>query len=219
MLNNVQAVMFDMDGTLIDSKKLIESAWVSTAKKYAVEVNSAFIEQHIHGREGSYTLNKLFEHFSPEQRQVIKQEVDNIEETALVNLIFGAKALLIMLRNYGLRTALVTASWPARIQHVFEQHHLHEMFDVVISRDDVQQGKPAPDGYLLAAEYLQCDITRCLVFEDSSSGIEAAISSGARCVVLGRTQNDHPRIVGQFDNFTTFILSLRPTYQARRLSQ
>lgn len=179
------AVCFDMDGVLIQSRSVIERAWTSVAQQYGISVDKAFIDEHIHGRPGAYTLDVLFADIDPAQRHHIKQQVDAIEEISECALVPGVAHLIKQLRDHDLPMALVTSSWPARIAHVLRQHHLEAVFDCIISRDDIIHGKPAPDAYVLAARQLHRVPGECLVFEDSVSGVQAAVGSGALCLGIG----------------------------------
>ncbi|WP_263140337.1 HAD family phosphatase [Pseudomonas sp. RIT-PI-AD] len=174
-----------MDGVLIQSRELIERAWVSVARSEGIAVSPAFIHEHIHGRPGEYTLQRLFADFDPAQRRRIKRRVDAIEEVGDCSLVPGVAKLIAQLRDGAVPLALVTSSWPARIEHVLRQHELEDTFDCVVSREDVDAGKPAPDCYRLAAQRLDRPPHECLVFEDSLSGVRSAVDSGALCLAIG----------------------------------
>lgn len=139
----------------------------------------------MHGRPGGYTLDYLFGHLPMERRRILKQRVDALEEGADCPLLPGVAAVIRQLRWLDVPLALVTSSWPARIDHVLRQHDLQAAFRTLVSRDDVVHGKPAPDGYRLAAARLGVAPSRCLVFEDSLSGVQAACAAGATCVAIG----------------------------------
>lgn len=185
MSTHIAAALFDMDGTLIDSKGTVEYAWCSVAHDYGIEVSQSQIDEHIHGRSGHYTLNYLFGHLDSAERERARQRVYAVEETAESDLIPGAISVLDYLSRHSIKIALVTAGWSERIEFIFSLHRLHKYFDVIISRHDVIHGKPNPEGYLLAAKKLGVDIKDCLVFEDSYSGLVAGIVSGACCVAIG----------------------------------
>ncbi len=173
-----------MDGVLIQSRQVIERAWTTVARQYGVAVDQAFIDEHIHGRPGGYTLQALFGQFDEQQRVLIKQEVDAIEEVSICPLVPGVASLIDRLAGH-VPLALVTSSWRARVDHVLQQHDLTSVFDCIICRDDVRSGKPAPDPYRLAAARLDRQSDECLVFEDSVSGVQSAVSNGALCIGIG----------------------------------
>ncbi|PKF48880.1 HAD family hydrolase [Enterovibrio nigricans] len=185
MLIKQKNVLFDMDGTLIDSRKTIEEAWLKAAQSVRVTIYAQDIEEHIHGRSGQYTLDHFFGHFSDNEKQAIKAKVDAYEETANTPLIEGAIEFLDKLKENDVNIGLVTGSWPARIEHVFELHNLWPYFNAVISRHDVKEGKPNPEGFKKCASLLGTSTDNCLIFEDSFSGFLAAEACGAPCVSVG----------------------------------
>lgn len=203
MLTEYKAVLFDMDGTLIDSKPVIELAWTTVANKYGVSISADELEQHIHGRSGNYTLSYLFGHFSENKQKLIKQEVDLIEEEAPTELIPGAKSILEYLKNNGIKIGLVTASWPKRINFILDHHKLRDYFSCVVSRDDVINSKPDPEGFLLGAKKLEVPIEQCMVFEDSFSGLEAGIKSGAQCI--GINTSTTPKSNQLLGSYTSYV--------------
>lgn len=185
MSAEIEAVLFDMDGTLIDSKPVIEHAWRSVAQEYGIELNKVTIEEHVHGRSGSYTRDFLFKHLDIKERHIAKGKVDELEETSEPLLINGVMNTLNILREKKIKIALVTASWDSRIEFILSLHDLRRYFDCIVSRSDVKNGKPHPECFLLAAKKLDCDIRNCVVFEDSLSGLESGIRSGAKCIAIG----------------------------------
>lgn len=198
-----------MDGVLIQSREVIEHAWTTVARQYGVSADQAFIEEHIHGRPGGYTLKALFAEFDEAQRVVIKCEVDAIEQVTNCSLVPGVATLIARLRENAVPLALVTSSWRARVEHVLQQHDLTSAFDSIICRNDVRNGKPAPDPYRLAAAQLGRQSDECLVFEDSVSGVQSAVSSGALCIGIGGdpTLTEHGA-AGVYADFTQLALTL-----------
>src|SRR4051812_36201659 len=88
------AVMFDMDGVLIQSREVIQETWLRVARDYGIDVREADIHEHIHGRPGSHTLNTLFHGIPKMERLIAKQRVDSLEETADCDLTEGTTCLL-----------------------------------------------------------------------------------------------------------------------------
>lgn len=179
------AVCFDMDGVLIQSRPVIEQAWQAAAHDYGMTLSRAQLCEHVHGRPGRHSLAVLFGTFSARERQRIQQKVDAFEEQAACDLVPGVERVLHGLCAAGVPVALVTSSWPGRIRHVLDQHALAPLFCVTVSREDVSRGKPDPACYRLAARQLETTPDRCLVFEDSPSGVRAAVASGTSCIGIG----------------------------------
>ncbi|WP_318511085.1 HAD family hydrolase [Photobacterium leiognathi] len=210
MLHKYEAALFDMDGTLIDSKPAIELAWKTVAIKNGVNITSDDFEKHIHGRSGNYTLSYLFSDFTKFEQKKIKEDVDLIEESIPSDLIKGVIKTLIYLKENNVKIGLVTASWPERIKFILDYHNLHDFFSCVINRNDVINGKPDPEGFQLCAKKLKVNIENCIIFEDSFSGLEAGIRSGAKCIGINTSQVPKSiNLIATYDNYSTLNSRLK----------
>jgi sugar-phosphatase len=179
------AILFDMDGVLINSRPVIENAWREVAMSYGRSISDEEMHQHVHGRSGQYTVDMLFADFSNSEKTAIRNRVDNVEERSDCSSIPGVEHFIGDLIASGIVFGLVTSGWPARINYVLQRLGLDGRFSVIISRDDVNQGKPHPDPYLIAASRLGVPASQTVVFEDSTSGVQAATQAGSYCVGIG----------------------------------
>jgi HAD superfamily hydrolase (TIGR01509 family) len=181
MSNFFEAVFFDMDGLMVDS----EPEWFQSE----VEVTSPFgytwleVDQIacLGGplfKVGQYMFDKCGRQRSPEYftQALIDTQVARMRGNTPT--MPGAMELVRELQSYGIKTALVSAS-PRNIVDAVLDNVGHDLFPFSISSDDVKRTKPDPEGYLKAASMSGSDITNCLVFEDSLTGMNAAIASGA----------------------------------------
>ena len=180
----MSAILFDMDGTLIDSEPLWFSAEVQVmAELGAIWEQSDQInclggpmertERYMQERTGNM---KPFGYFS--------ERLDLVMEKKLANeLTFMPNALELTADCIaaGIPLALVTASTGRQMRSVLTRFPSNT-FKATISRDDVAKSKPFPDPYLLAAKTLGVDISNCLVFEDSLTGVESGLSAGAQVI-------------------------------------
>ena len=89
------------------------------------------------------------------------------------------------LKKQNIPTALVTSGEQWKVNEVIHQLGIDGMFTAQVTAGDIQRGKPHPECYLLAAQYLQKPPEQCIVFEDSISGVKAAVASGALCIGIG----------------------------------
>lgn len=176
-----QAVLFDMDGTLIDS----EHSWLSAERDLAATTGSTWTEQDGMGLIGmslydsARILRQRFK-LTLSLDEIIEQLTDNVVGKLAEGVPWrpGALELLQLLREANVKTALVTMSM-RRMALAVAGSAPFDAFDVVIAGDDVSKGKPDPEAYLAAASALQVDITQCIAFEDSISGLHSAEASGA----------------------------------------
>ena len=184
----VVAVVFDMDGVLIDSRPVIEQAWGDVARRHGRVLTAADLASYVHGRAGSETVRLLFPGHSDSERSAIWAEVDRVEEEAPYPAVPGADALATGLAGRGVPLALATSSWTRKIENALGSLGLLDVFAVRVTRDDVARGKPHPDPYLTACRRLGVRPQRTLVFEDSVSGVRSAVSAGAVCVGIGGSE-------------------------------
>ena len=181
MSNFFEAVFFDMDGLMVDS----EPEWFQSE----VEVTSPFGYTWLEvdqiaclggplSKVGQYMFDKCGRQRSPEYftQALIDTQVARMRGNTPT--MPGAMELVRELQSHGIKTALVSAS-PRNIVDAVLDNVGHDLFPFSISADDVQKTKPDPEGYLKAASMSGSEITNCLVFEDSLTGMNAAIASGA----------------------------------------
>ncbi|MFD5656325.1 HAD family hydrolase, partial [Streptomyces hirsutus] len=113
----VEAVVFDMDGVLIDSRPVIEEAWRSVARRHGRVLADPEIEEYVHGRTGDQTVRLIFPDHSDADRKVIWAEVDTVEEEAPYLAVPGADGIATRLRHAGVPVGLATSSWTRKIDN------------------------------------------------------------------------------------------------------
>jgi HAD superfamily hydrolase (TIGR01509 family) len=178
------AVLWDMDGTLIDS----EPYWLASESAFAAAHDSNWDHDDGLGVIGMslYESSKLLKARvgSPlEPQQIIDQITDGVLQQLEQSIPWrpGARELLKLLKDNNVKTALVTGSMHRMAQKVADQIGF-DAFDVIVGGDDVVKGKPHPESYLMAAQLLGVDPTDCVAFEDSLTGITAAEAAGTKAV-------------------------------------
>jgi HAD superfamily hydrolase (TIGR01509 family) len=177
-----EAILFDMDGVVIDTHHSVTEFWQILAAEHQIELTQADFQQHIYGCPMSHTFDILFPHFDDQHRQAIYARIHAYEINLTYTEIPGVTALLQALKWHGIPTALVTSADTWKVEVVLRQLGLTGLFTTQVTIGEIERGKPYPDGYLLAARRLQKPPERCLVFEDAISGVKAAIAAGAVCV-------------------------------------
>jgi sugar-phosphatase len=177
-----RAIVFDMDGTLVDSTAVVERIWGDFAADHDLDVVELLA--YAHGRQTHDTVRRFLPSLSDAEARALTDGLQSVEAGSRDGTVEipGAAAFVAGLPDD--RVALVTSAnlelarsrmaeaglpWPA----------------VVLASEHVPVGKPAPDGYLLAAEMLGVRPDEVVVFEDAAAGLEAARASGASVVVVG----------------------------------
>lgn len=169
----VAAILFDIDGTLVDSTAAVERIWRAWGERWGID--SARILAVSHGRRSDDTIAELV---PPGRREAALRDVEAIEdaEAGEAAALPGVAALL-----HGLPAgawAAVTSGRRAVMEARLAAAGL-PLPRVLVAAEDVDRGKPDPQGYLLAAARLGVDAARCLVVEDAPAGVDAGLAAGA----------------------------------------
>jgi HAD superfamily hydrolase (TIGR01509 family) len=180
----VSAVMFDMDGVLIDTHHAIAALWAEIARGHGKPLTEEDIRRYVLGRSPEHTVSALFAELKGEAREHLLEQVRQAEPRLDFTGIAGTKRLVERLAAAGVPLALVTSGSRTRVQRVLTAMGLAPSFRVCVTWEDIQNGKPAPDCYLLGAKRLGVAADRCLVVEDAPSGIAAGHAAGALCLGL-----------------------------------
>ncbi|MFB2597570.1 HAD-IA family hydrolase [Herbiconiux sp. P17] len=198
------AVIFDMDGTLIDSTALVEAVWAAFADRHGVDLGTLLA--YAHGRRAEDTV----EHFLA-AGPAGEGDADIAAATAAVHEhetgaqggvreIPGAAAFVSAFDPADV--ALVTSA-PRALARLRMAESGVTLPAIVVGADDVSVGKPDPEGYLRAAELLGRDPSRVVIFEDADAGIRAARASGAQVVVVGAFEGEATEGLPRISDYTT----------------
>jgi len=180
----MSAILFDMDGTLIDSEPL----WLEAEIEIMEELGCNWDQQDQINCLGG-PIDKT-ENYMQDRSNNIKpfgyftKKLDDVMEQKLstkLDLIPNALEIIDECKRSELKIALVTASSGRLMRAVLKRFPVG-IFDTVVSYDDVERSKPDPEPYLLAAKTLGVDITNCVVLEDSLTGVQSGLSAGAQVI-------------------------------------
>jgi HAD superfamily hydrolase (TIGR01509 family) len=192
-MSTIGAILFDMDGVLMDSEPLhlraTQLVLGDRARSFTARDNLAFVGAT--DPEVFRVLRILFD-LDTSIAELVSRKREHL--IALVRAegrpLPGVPEVLLRLRETGLRLGLVSASARPVIDAILEAVDLPGAFDTVVSGDEVARGKPAPDGFLMAARRLAMEPERCLVVEDSRNGVLAGKAAGMTvAAVPGPTTN------------------------------
>lgn len=195
------AFLFDMDGTLLDSTAVVERVWGRWATRHGIDP-AVFIPT-IHGIRAVDNIARLGLPAVDVMAEAKALEAEELEDIAGIKPIAGAIRFLESLPRD--RWAIVTSA-PIELARKRIKAAGIPFPDVLVSGEDVENGKPNPACYRLGANRLGMDAARCLVFEDAVAGILAGEAAGADVVVITAThhkppETHHPKIAG-YDGLT-----------------
>jgi len=202
-LADFSAVIFDMDGLVLDTESTYIIAWQQAASAMGYDFSDDFCGS-LSGLHYQDVELKWIDYCGAEfDLRAFKRLSgdcwrDHVDVHG-ITIKHGFSELLALLVRQKIPYCLATNSRMINARECLELAGIKEVFSTIIARDQVQQGKPEPDIFLKAAEALQVDIGRCLVLEDSHAGIVAASRAGAVSVFIPSTEQVDPLTVERCD--------------------
>lgn len=180
------AVLFDMDGVVIDNLPYHVDAWLVYSERHHISLTREIFYKDLNGLNSKDTFEWLL------KRTLSKEEIAEFEEEK--ELIYrefyapflapapGLMDFLASLKAHGIKTALGTSAGAGNIDFILDGLGIRDQFDAVIGGAEVTNGKPDPEIYVRAAGLVQVSPVNCWVIEDSLQGIEAGLSAGMKVV-------------------------------------
>lgn len=191
-MEKIKAVIFDMDGVLIDSEPSNLRQLYDFYKEYGFVADASFLislvgssleytwRVSIEKMKKDWSQDEFYEHFDAyaKEHEVSYRDILNP----------GVKETLLWLRQHGYHTAIGSSSTLLNIQRMLKECELEGMFDLVFSGEMFHESKPNPEIYLTIAKKLQVEPENCMVIEDSTFGIEAGKRAGMKTIALKDTK-------------------------------
>lgn len=178
------AALFDLDGVVFNTEPEYTGFWSGIGKKYRPDIPG------LCDRIKGHTLTNIFAEYFPSeevQKDIVK-EIDRFEANMDFPWVNGFRRFLDELKGHQVLTAVVTSSNAEKMKAVYRTYpDFAQMFDHIFTAEDFKRSKPDPYCYLLGAETFRLPIERCIVFEDSFSGLQAGRSAGMKVVGLATT--------------------------------
>ena len=214
------ALIFDMDGVIVDSNPMHRESWEAFNRRYGLETTEE-MHQGMYGKRNDQIVRDFF------GDGITAQEVDargQAKERLYREMMAGRTEQLLvpglrefLERHRDLPMGVASNAEPENVAFVLDEVGLRRYFRAVVDGHQVHHPKPHPEIYLRAAELLETEPAKCLVFEDSPSGAAAAVAAGMRVVGLRTTYVNLPRAALTIDNFLSG--DLEPWLQAQLRSE
>lgn len=197
-----KALLFDLDGTISETDSVHFPTWAEILGPHGYDVDWTFYQENISGRLNPDVVAEFLPQLSTEEgRRIIEsKEADFRSRTHLLEPLPGLIDFLCQAGETGLKTALVTNAPRLNAMAVLHALKLEEAFDPIILAEDVGVGKPDPAPYLAALKWLDAVPEETVAFEDSPSGIKAAVAARIPAVGVASTHDPEKlRRAGAFE--------------------
>ncbi|MGL4324926.1 MAG: HAD family hydrolase, partial [Beijerinckiaceae bacterium] len=181
------ALIFDMDGTIVDNMGVHNEAWAIWHARHNLPFDEATFFERTAGRHNPEIIGALMPGKSDDELLAYGEEKEALYRDIYaprVRAIDGFMDLLVDAERKGIPKAVGTAAPPGNIAVVLDALNLRPRFDTIVSPSQGFRGKPHPDMFLAAAERMKVHPAQCLVFEDAPLGVEAARNAGMKAVAM-----------------------------------
>ena len=182
----MKAVIFDMDGVIIDSEPIHFETDMETMKYLGCNISKEELEKYV-GTTNEYMFSDIKKNYNIEKsvEDIINYRAEIIKNKIVqsdLEPIEGIRELLIDLKDKNIPAAIASSSPKDFINIVVSKFKLQEYFKYIVSGEEVESGKPAPDVYIETAKKLGISPKECIVVEDSKNGVIAAKAAGMKCI-------------------------------------
>lgn len=183
----VKAIIFDLDGVITHTMPYHYQSWKAIFKKNGINVS----REDIYSREGQRGLLSVREIFAKynvpytdkHATRILKRKENHFKKSVKNRFIPGSKSFIKYLHKKNFKLGLVTGTSSHELHKILPRS-LYNLFSVIITSNDVKNGKPHPDPYLLALSKLQIKADQAIVIENAPFGIYSAKAAGIRCIAL-----------------------------------
>ena len=188
-----QAILFDMDGTLVNSEPLHQQAFEETFKQFDIAMTDDDFKSYIVGKTDTNGLKDYLTHIN---KQLDIPDFNTKKAAAYASLasehLASYPGIVELVRDLAniVPLALVTNSHRSEADLVLKSLDIDGCFDIIITADGVEKGKPSPEGYLRAMNLLSKQPEDCVIVEDSPTGVTAANEAGIRCIAVTNTHSE-----------------------------
>ncbi len=208
----IKGAIFDLDGLLVDTEKFQRDSWIEALKPFGVLITNEEYFDYA-GKTGNFIEERIKKkHNLKVKKGSLQEKKESILfewlKTKRIDILPFGKEAINFFSEKGMKVAVCSGSPRDEISLKLRRTGLSPLFKVVISRDDVEKGKPYPDMYILAAKGINLKPEECITFEDTQYGVEAAKSAGMVCLAVPNEtsqKQDFSKADGVFKNLEEAI--------------
>lgn len=183
-------VIFDMDGVIVHSNPAHKKAIQIFCDNHNQKVSQSFLENRLYGRTNQEWIPELFGEIGADRLKKLADEKEQMFRDMFApeeNIVAGIREFLDQLKGYNIPMAVATSAPRENADYILSRLSIEDYFKTVLDSSHVTTGKPDPEVYLKASKALGKEAKKCIVFEDSVSGVEAGRQAGASVVGVTTT--------------------------------
>ena len=198
-MNRLKAILYDHDGTLVDSEYCHFEMWAAILEPYGISLSKDEYIQHYAGIPTLANAVTMVEKYSLAiAASTLIAAKDQATRAFLARQAFplslGARESVNNFRHTQCKLAIVTGAGLDGVTKTISANGFEGVFQTVVSGDDVDHSKPAPDCYLLALKRLSLQASDCLAIEDSENGVRAALAARVPCIAISTAMSKHDKL-------------------------
>jgi beta-phosphoglucomutase family hydrolase len=181
----IKAVIFDMDGVVVDNHEFHFKAWMDFADKYGFELNEDIYREKFNGKTNRDLFRMIFDDPTDEEMEAYADEKESLYRELYYDDLLPHTGLLDFLgslKRNRIKIGLATSAPTENVDWVLDNLQLRPWFDAIVDGTEVENGKPDPEIYLMACDRLEINPQDAVVFEDSLAGLESAVAAGCKAV-------------------------------------
>lgn len=182
MANNIELVIFDCDGVVIDSEVLSARVLISMLRDLNINIDKRYVQQHFLGCSFKTVSEKVATAFGVNLPNQFENDYRKILVTMFAEHLQATTGIHEVLKNLNVPFCIATSSSRSRTKKALQAVNFESIFKDIFTSEEVTSGKPAPDLFLHAAASMEVLPQNCLVIEDSSAGVQAALSANMQVV-------------------------------------
>ena len=209
-MQKIEALLFDLDGTIVDNMGYHVQAWAEYLRSYGIEDSLENVNQRVSGKTTEEVIRMYFgDDLSPDQIKDHYQKKESYYKKIYLPHLKenpGITKLLDQARQLNIPAAIASAAGIDNVAFVINNLKIAGYFKTIVSAADVSCGKPDPEIFLLAAKRLGVHPSSCLVFEDALAGLEGAQNAGMKAIAITTAHtaeklSKYPAVIKVVDNF------------------
>lgn len=189
-MRELKAVLFDIDGTLLDNNEYHKKSWMQYLEGQGKEISDEDFNEYLSGRTNMDAVKHMYGEMTEDEAKkyyLKKEEIYRHMYEPYIAPINGLTEFLKELKEHNIIMALATSGLQENIDFMFEHVPIKQYFTKIVQAKDVDKGKPEPEIFLKTAEAVGVPAENCIVFEDSISGVQAGKAAGMKVIALTTT--------------------------------